>query len=279
MRVSRMDIGVFHLTKHGALHLDSSYLAMLGYDAGAVGEDALTWLRGIIHHSDLEYALEDQRKLFGGSAELIRRELRLRKADGSYLAVRRTARRTDDGIVGFIENLEDLHSRASRHESLIANLPTGLVTYRLHPDESLELIEANATASEMVGVDFQQHLGAKMLDIFPEMAGTEYPEWFREVAKNGGRVERLQRIPRGIGLTGVYDSVVFQAMPDEATMVFNDVTTQVELQEKAERSESRLRSRLDELRELARELREETSESPRLEQLVMLLDGLLDQEP
>jgi PAS domain S-box-containing protein len=251
---SQIDIGVFRLNDDGNLRLDSSLFSLLGHPPdAAAGRDPLDWLRSVIHPDDLEYDLADQRDLLGGVRRQVRRELRMCGPDRDYIWVVRTAIHTDEGIVGTIEILDELRARAARHESLIANLPVGLVTYRLRSDDQLELVEANRAASELVDIDLQGGVGKTMLELFPNLRGTEYPDWFREVARNGGRRERTQSAPADrTRIPGIYDSVLFRSMPSEATMVFMDVTARVQLQERteelraaAERNEARFRALFD----------------------------------
>ena len=233
----------FFIDRDRGVVVDSSVLQMLGYPETALeGENPLLWLRERIHPSDLEAVLNEQLEVLDGTRDHARIELRLRGASGGYRWFLRTAVRTDRGIVGLLEPVDELRARQHRHGSLVANLPLGLASYRLREDGELVLVGANRAATSILGLDLENRHGETLEQLFPGISQTDYPKRFREIAVDGGSFEEVRSIYDGEVVSGVFDVVTFQSAPGEVTIVFTDVTDREQLQVRAEKSEARFRT-------------------------------------
>lgn len=147
--------------------------------------------------------------------------------------------------------------REERLRVLLDNAPYGAHMYELMPDDRLVFIGYNARAVEMLGTDHEALLGQTLEEAFPGNAGTETPEAYRRVAREGGTwsMEQNSYHDAKRGIVGVFEVYAFSFGPNRVSVFFRDVTelrrTELELQ----RSDADLRASIGRLADAVRTLK------------------------
>ncbi len=98
-------IGTFSFSPKEGLVLDETYAALLGYSAAELPSDLMAWFPAQVHPEDLRAVAADQQLIIQGEADTSQRAFRIRNASGEYLWVQGTASRTEDGVVGTIQDI------------------------------------------------------------------------------------------------------------------------------------------------------------------------------
>lgn len=146
--------------------------------------------------------------------------------------------------------------REERLQALLDNAPYGAHMYELMAGDRLVFIGYNARAVEMLGVDHANRIGMTLEEAFPGNVGSETPEQYRRVAREGGTwaVEQYSYDDES-GITGVFEVYAFSFGTNRVSVFFRDVTelrrTELELQ----RSDTQLRGTVAELANAVRTLR------------------------
>jgi PAS domain S-box-containing protein/putative nucleotidyltransferase with HDIG domain len=129
--------------------------------------------------------------------------------------------------------------RESRLQALLDGAPYGAHMYELMPDGRLVFIGYNARAVEMLGVEHDQFIGHTLEEAFPGNVGTETPDAYRRVAREGGTWSADQYSYDADGVAGVFEVFAFSFGPDRVSVFFRDVTdlrrTENELRDSSER--------------------------------------------
>lgn len=128
--------------------------------------------------------------------------------------------------------------REERLRALLDNAPYGAHMYEIEPDDRLVFIGYNERAVEMLGVDHEQYMGKTLEEAFPGNVGTETPEQFRRVAREGGTWSTTQYAYADDRITGVFELYSFSYEPGKMAVFFRDITdikkAEIALQEKTE---------------------------------------------
>lgn len=145
--------------------------------------------------------------------------------------------------------------REQRLRALLDNAPYGAHMYELMPDDRLIFIGYNARAVEMLGIDHEPLLGKTLEEAFPGNVGTDTPEGYRRVAREGGTWAVEQYAYEEGVASGLYEVFAFSFGPNRVSVFFRDVTelrrTELELQ----RSDTQLRGTVEELASAVRTLK------------------------
>jgi hypothetical protein len=147
--------------------------------------------------------------------------------------------------------------RETRLRALLDNAPYGAHMYELMPDGRLVFIGFNARAVEMLGIDHEALLGQTLEEAFPGNIGTDAPEAYRRVAREGGTwsIEQYSYDDAMHGIEGVFEVYAFSFGPNRVSVFFRDVTalrrTELELQ----RSDADLRASIGRLAGAVRTLK------------------------
>lgn len=101
--------------------------------------------------------------------------------------------------------------------------PFGVLCYRLEGDDLL-LAGGNPAAERILGLSLFGRVGERIEEVFPGLAGTDVPERFRAVARDGESL-RIERISYADGrVSGAYDFGAYQAGPGLVVVAFEDIT-------------------------------------------------------
>lgn len=106
----------------------------------------------------------------------------------------------------------------------IARRPLALLEYELRDDDALILARANAAAEAMLGIAELDCVGQSIEALFPALAATGLPELYRQIAREGGSLERERVRYADAHLSGDYEIVALQSAPRRVTVLFTDVT-------------------------------------------------------
>lgn len=147
------------------------------------------------------------------------------------MAVQETSRVTNDPRT----SEEQLLLRA-----VIDNAPFGAHLYSLETDGPLVFIGHNRKADEMLGIDHQALLGMPIEDAFPGLAGTEIPNAYATVARDGGIWDQDQYAYDDGDIRGVFEAHAFSFGENRVAVFFTDVTEKRRLELALSESESRL---------------------------------------
>ena len=132
--------------------------------------------------------------------------------------------------------------RSERLQSLLDNAPYGAHMYELMPNDRLVLVGYNARAVEMLKVDHEALLGHTLEEAFVGNVGTETPEAYRRVAREGGTFSiEMNSYDEG-SIKGVFEVYAFSTGPNQVSVFFRDVTELKRAEETLRHSESRYRA-------------------------------------
>jgi PAS domain S-box-containing protein/putative nucleotidyltransferase with HDIG domain len=132
--------------------------------------------------------------------------------------------------------------RENRLQALLDNAPYGAHMYDLAPDGRLIFTGYNATAAGMLGIDHDALIGKTLEEAFPGNVGTETPDAYRKVAREGGTWETTEyAYSDDHGIAGAFDVYAFSFGPNRVSVFFRDVTalkrTEMELAAKDQQLE------------------------------------------
>lgn len=72
----------------------------------------------------------------------------------------------------------------------------GMLFFTLQPDQRLALTGANPAADTILGVDHGTLIDRSIGEIVPALAGTDLPELFSRIARDGGIFQTDLEIPK-----------------------------------------------------------------------------------
>ncbi len=136
---------------------------------------------------------------------------------------------------------EELEESARRYRSVIENSPLGFHLYRLEEGDRLVFTGANPAADRMLGVDHGMFTGKTIEEAFPPLEATDIPSTYKLVAREGGVRQWSQVDYRDEIINGAFEVTVFQSVPREIAVAFDDITERTRAQEMMRLSEERYR--------------------------------------
>ncbi|MBK8781620.1 MAG: HD domain-containing protein [Anaerolineales bacterium] len=111
-----------------------------------------------------------------------------------------------------------------RLRELIEVAPFSAHLYELNAENGLIFAGANDSANTMLGIDSQQLIGKTIEEAFPQLAKTDIPLIYRQVAVDGIMHHSEQVIRKKDGTEGIYDVHVIQTGPNRMVAFFHDIT-------------------------------------------------------
>ncbi|MDZ4798962.1 MAG: PAS domain S-box protein [Bryobacteraceae bacterium] len=175
------------------------------------------------------------------------------RQDGSLIPTEMSARRIVwDGKPAIMCIARDITERKRAEEALregeekfrsvVECSPSAMYFYRLDADNRLILTGANPSAERLLGISNQALLSRTIEEAFPNLAGTEIPEIYRNVAL--GRIgPQAFEIPyRDERLSGCYAVNVFQTSTRAIAVDFVDISDHKRAEEELRERRWRLQS-------------------------------------
>jgi two-component system cell cycle sensor histidine kinase/response regulator CckA len=137
-----------------------------------------------------------------------------------------------------------------RYHRVVDAAPMGMHLYRLEPAERLVLVDANAAADRILGIDHRALLGRTVEAAFPALVGTALPDRYRAIARGGPAwsTELVEYADETI--RGAFEVHAFQTGPDEMAALFLDVGPRRRTEQALRRSEERYRHLVDNQQDL-----------------------------
>jgi len=111
-----------------------------------------------------------------------------------------------------------------RAQALVQASPMGVHLYHLEKDGRLVFSGANPAADKILHRDHAMLAGRSIEEAFPELAGSELAERFREVCRSGGQWKTEQLDYRDDAIAGAYELHCFQTGPGACATMFLDLT-------------------------------------------------------
>jgi PAS domain S-box-containing protein len=133
-----------------------------------------------------------------------------------------------------------LRDSEQNFRSIVESAPWGMHFYQLEPDESLRFVGANPVADTMLGLDHGRLIGQTMEEAFPTVVGTETPDRFRCIAREGGTWQTDGVTYKAGQLAGSYIVNAFQTSPGKVVTAFLDITESKRNQEEKEKLQRQL---------------------------------------
>jgi PAS domain S-box-containing protein len=135
----------------------------------------------------------------------------------------------------------DVRDREARFRSIVTAAPWGMHFYQLGADGRLVFGGANPAADRILGVPNCGFVGSAIEEAFPALAGTDVPERYRTIAREGGSWRWEQLAYEEGRIRGAFDVTAFQTSPGQMAAAFMDVTERRRMEAALRESEERYR--------------------------------------
>ena len=133
-----------------------------------------------------------------------------------------------------------LRESESRVRSIVESSPMGIHLYRLEEPDRLVLTGSNPAGDRIVGTPVGPLVGRTIEEAFPGLAGTEVPDRYRRLCREGGSWGGEVSYA-GDPFRGTYEVHAFQTAPGMMAVMFLDVTERRQAEEERRRLEEQLR--------------------------------------
>ncbi|NTU72367.1 MAG: GAF domain-containing protein [Coriobacteriia bacterium] len=139
----------------------------------------------------------------------------------------------------------DRLERENRLQTLLDHAPYGAHIYELESDDRLVFMGFNDRAEQMLGIDHSALVGSTLEQAFPGNVGTETPEAYRRVAREGGTWEAEQLAYDGDKIAGSFEVYAFSVGRNRVAVFFRDITEKRRLEMALRVSEERTRALIE----------------------------------
>lgn len=135
---------------------------------------------------------------------------------------------------------KELLENEKRLRSIINSTPLGSHVYELI-DDDLILIDANSSASIILGVDHKKFKNKNIKDVFPLLGSSGIIDEFKNVAITGKSFTKHHIISGEGSFNGIFEFFAFQIKNNSMALFFRDVTEQKKLELRIQKSEERFK--------------------------------------
>ncbi len=111
-----------------------------------------------------------------------------------------------------------------RFRNIVSASPMGMHMYELRDDDDLVLIDANEAADELTGVETGERIGMTIEEAFPNLAGTEVPQRYREIARTGATWKKEDLFYEDNQISGAFEVHALRTGPDRMAVMFFEIT-------------------------------------------------------
>ncbi|MFC1547244.1 PAS domain S-box protein [Candidatus Neomarinimicrobiota bacterium] len=124
-----------------------------------------------------------------------------------------------------------LRKSEERYRSIVHSSPMGIHLYRLEKENQLIFERANPVADQILGVNHHQFIGKTVEETFPGLVGTEIPDTYKRIAREGGHWDRENIVYQDDQISGAFEVHAFQVGPNKIATLFTDVTERKQKEE------------------------------------------------
>jgi len=136
---------------------------------------------------------------------------------------------------------ELLKNNEEKFRCIVESSPIAKYFYRLENDDRLILVGANPAADRIVGINHQTLIGKTIEEAFPQLAETEIPAMYRQIAAGILGAQSLEVPYKDDRFSGFYKVTVFQAGANQIVVDFVDVSEQKHAAQALRESEEKYR--------------------------------------
>ncbi len=137
-------------------------------------------------------------------------------------------------IIGVIATVQDTTERKmaedalrrseEKFRSIVESSPSAMYFYRLDQNDNLILVGSNPAADKIIGISHDELINKRIEDAFPNLANTEIPEMYRNVAKGVVGQQSFEVEYSDERINGVYQVQVYRTGPEMIAVDFMDIT-------------------------------------------------------
>lgn len=136
-------------------------------------------------------------------------------------------------------NQEELQRSEERYRAIVEAAPFGMYLYRLAGDD-LIFTAANPAADAIIGHPHTSLLGKRIEDAFPRLVDDGIPDIYRRIAREGGAWHIDPYAYEDDQTQGNFEVTAFQSGPEVVTVVFTEVSEQLQKNEELRRHREQL---------------------------------------
>ena len=220
--------------------ISPSYLTTLGYTPNAlIG----TPIYEKVHPDDLQKALDSVKRVAASLKPTLVR-LRVQHIEGHYLHMEVSVsplKNGGDKLHGYILSGRDITQQVIVEETLkyseeqfrniIEATPLGIHMYTLEENNDLIFNGYNPAADSILGINHAPLVGKQILDAFPALSETDFPEIFRSVARYGNHFNQDHFKYTDDRIQGIFEMQAFQYAPGKMVTMFENISSRIEAEE------------------------------------------------
>ncbi len=184
-------------------------------------------------HPDDRDATNNARVILSHGKKILKFTNRYQKKDGSYVHLQWKSYPMEERqlIYAIARNVTEdfrkdkiIRESEEMFRSIIEGSPMGVLLYKLEDNNDLILVGGNSATNEILKINYQNHLGRRIEDIFPRLQEQGIPEIYRKLAKEGGywRNERINY--RDEQINSAFEVHAFQTGPNRTAVFFLEIT-------------------------------------------------------
>lgn len=135
-----------------------------------------------------------------------------------------------------------LNESSAKVKQIVDASPYGVHVYDLNEKDELIFSGYNSAADNILGIDHSLLISRDILSAFPNLNGTDIPDTYRRIAKEGTTYENKIVEYRDKEISGVFEVSAFQIAPRKIASFFSDITEKQTAFDKLEKSELKFKS-------------------------------------